>query len=89
MSNKFEVGDRVILIGEYIIPTIGWPVWGSEYGCVGTIVATEYKKPTYTVEWDNGKFLSISYLWLELSFEDNGNPNTAFLKHKRTLNEER
>ena len=87
MSNKFNIEDRVILVGKHIIPTSSWPVWGSKHGCTGTIV--DILAYDYTIKWDNGKILCVGSDWLEASNEDIGNPNVVFSKYKRILNEER
>jgi hypothetical protein len=38
MSNKFKEGDRVILTGSGLTLSDSWPVWGSEFSCIGTIM---------------------------------------------------
>ena len=88
MSDKFEEGDRVILIGESIIPTRQWPVWESKHGCVGTIVAID--GGLAWVDWDNG--ITKMILPINLSHSNPGeqnalSPNRAFLKYKRKLND--
>ena len=90
MSNKFVNGDRVILVGKELIPTKDWPVWGSEYSCVGTIngIGNGYSY----IYWDNGRKRTIDDSYLRHFTgreEDSLSPNVAFLKYKRGINEKR
>ena len=50
MTNNFEIGDRVILTNVNISPCENWPVWGSEYECVGTI--TDVVNSLVWVDWE-------------------------------------
>ncbi len=60
---SFRIGDRVVLVNNgRIIPTPGWPVWGSKHECTGTVVGTmterRYAERSVTkvrVQWDNGE----------------------------------
>lgn len=91
MSNKFNIGDRVILTGEGLIPFHNWPVWGSEHQCVGTVVDTN---GSFTwVDWDNGvatkQILAPNLSHFTGREENSLSPNIAFLKYKRSRNESR
>ena len=83
MSNNYKIGDRVILTGKGIIPMRGWPVWGSEYECVGTITGT-IGDITVIIKWDDGLSMSINSIFL--SHFTGGiketDPNIAFLHRK-------
>jgi hypothetical protein len=90
MSNKFNVGDRVILTGLHLIPALDWPVWGSEYGCVGTVVDVD--KGLTWVTWNTGgtrMILSKNLTFYTGQKEPPVSPNLAFLKYKRTRHEQR
>ena len=88
MSNKFEKGDRVILTGKHLLPGPEWPVWGSEYECVG--VVTDVDRYLAWIRWDNNITKVIQTT--SLSHFTGGkakslSPNLAFLKYKREQNE--
>jgi len=87
MSNKFGVGDKVILTGESIIPTRQWPVWGSECGCVGTVV--DIAEDLVWVDWDNNivkMILSSNLSHFTVGEQNALSPNHAFVIHKRKTN---
>ena len=88
MSNKFEIDDRVILTGEGLIPFPDWPVWGSKYSCIGTIV--EISHGLAHINWDNG--YNMMNLLENISHfngreEKSLSPNIAFKLYKRKNNE--
>ena len=85
MANKFKDDDRVILTDKGLIPFPDWPVWGSEYECVGTIIETRHG--FIHVLWDNG----YSKITLPKSLshfngreENTLSPNVAFMLYKRS-----
>ena len=91
MSNKFDVGDRVILTNDNIKPTKNCPVCGSRHQCVGTVV--DIDRSLVWVNWDNGVATNI-VLALNLSHftgrqENSLSPNIAFMLYKRSRNESR
>lgn len=86
MSKKFEVGNRVILTGKGLLPFPDWPVWDSEFSCVGTI--TRIQTGRYPqVLWDNGhsKILSSNSISHFTGREENFlSPNISFMLYKRS-----
>lgn len=85
---KFEMGDRVILVGEELIPWKTWPVWGSKYSCVGTIdgIGSAYSN----VQWDNGSNRMIDSHYLRhFAGVEEISPNRAFIMYKRSINAKR
>ena len=88
MSKKFKIGDRIILTGEHIMPLPDWPVWGSKYGCIGTVTETGYS--LIYVLWDNGNskiVLPVNLSHFTGREEKSLSPNIAFKLYKRKSNE--
>ncbi len=94
MSNKFSIDDRVILTSKDLLPTTEWPVWGSEYSCIGTIVdiVGDYVAGEMAwVMWDNHKTITKLIRAANLSHFHDGDeksslpvePNLAFLLRKK------
>ena len=87
MANKFKEGDRVILTGEGLIPFPDWPVWGSKYSCIGTIV--EISHGLAHINWDNG-YNMMNLLENISRFdgreENSLSPNISFMLYKRSKN---
>lgn len=88
---EFQQDDRVILVYKYI-PGPSYPVWGSEYECVGTIVELTTKNRRVRVEWDNGnryEYPAVALDRVDSTVLDHRgkpavlNPNKAFRLHKR------
>jgi hypothetical protein len=93
MSNKLNVGDRVILPTGSHSPSPDYPYQGSKFACGGTITATYEGKfsrePMATIMWDNGR---IAGAYMDnLKFESEGmkqtDPNIMFKLGKRTRHE--
>lgn len=87
MSDIFKIGDRVILTGKHLIPYKDWPVWGSKYSCVGTII--DVRGGLSWVTWDNDTDRTRMIKSYSLSHFTGGeekslSPNLAFLKYKRS-----
>jgi len=84
----FKEGDRVILVGEDIIPTPSWPVWGSKHSCVGTVEGLG--SDSVYIRWDNSRTAAITMNYIQHftgQERDSLLPNLSFLKHKRKINE--
>ena len=86
-----QVGDRVILTYKYIAGN-SYPVWGSKFECIGTIIEIKKNAGRIRVEWDNGKKYDYPASTLSLAdtsiLDQSGkpavpNPNQAFRLHKR------
>ena len=79
---------RVVLIGKRYTPEPTEPVWGSEYGCAGTVIEILGKYSDYDVKvkWDNDYDNSYEIKDLRLSpLESISNPNITFRLKKRTI----
>jgi len=82
MTEKLNIGDRVILTDISLIPAKFWPVWGSKYECVGTV--TDIEDNIVSIAWDNNKHVMLTHRHLSLHTDQSLSPNAAFLKYKRS-----
>ncbi len=63
---SFHKGDRVILIPNNFHPEPGYPVYGSNYTDVGTVVEVDTRHVSIRVKWDQGATTSFSPGYIDL-----------------------
>lgn len=84
---SFHMGDRVILIPNNFHPEPGYPVYGSDYSDVGTVVEIDKRHVSIRVEWDQGALTNFSPGYIDL-YDDyvtmlsKPDPNRAFKDQK-------
>ena len=80
----FRKDDRIILAHAMGTPSPTIPLWGSEYGCVGTMIG-RLGKGCIRIRWDNGYESAFFTYKLELYKENvsKDDPNRIFLHKKR------
>jgi hypothetical protein len=90
MSNKFNIGDRVILPTGSHSPSPEYPYQGSEFACAGEIIevfiGSFSRERMAHIKWDNGRVTAVYTQQLRLENEgmDQTNPNVMFKLGKRT-----
>ncbi len=84
---NFHKGDRVILIPNNFHPEPGYPVYGSDYSDVGTVVEVDRRHVSIRVKWDQGPLTSFSPGYIDL-YDDyvtmlsKPDPNRSFKDQK-------
>jgi hypothetical protein len=79
---------RVVLVGTYYKPEPTEPVWGSDYGCAGTVVAIYDKTNKYDLQisWDNGEKNPYKLEDLRVRpSRDKNDPNHTFMLKKERI----
>ncbi len=86
-KKELDLGLNVILLPAHYIPTWKYPVWGSKYSCIGTIIEIQRDKKTLgggkatlvRINWKSGAHGLYSYKTVALaSNADTSDPNLGF-----------
>lgn len=84
---KISIGDRVILPKDSrFIAGDRYPIEGSTFECIGTVIHTSHKHDLIKVKWDNGFVLDVNAKDVKrsnkLAKPGKPDPNQAFRKKK-------
>ncbi len=84
---SFHKGDRVVLIPNNFHPEPGYPVYGSNYSDVGTVVEIDRRHESIGVRWDQGTHTHFSPGYIDLHDDyiamlSKPDPNRSFKDRK-------
>lgn len=91
-EQELNIDLEVVLLPAHYIPTRSYPVWGSEYSCIGTIVGIQRdaglpgkrKVTLVRIDWSSGADGLYSYDTVALASNANTNdPNIGYKMFKK------